>query len=48
MDFVSKLLKVSPVERMTAEQALAHPWFKVVEFGREFLARSLFSNLVTS
>jgi len=29
IDFISKLLKVSPSERMTAVQALDHPWFKL-------------------
>jgi len=28
-DFIENLLIVDPVERMTAEEALAHPWFRV-------------------
>jgi serine/threonine protein kinase len=28
-DFISRLLKVDPSERLTAEQALSHPWFQL-------------------
>ena len=27
-DFISKLLVVNPLKRMTAKEALAHPWMK--------------------
>ena len=30
-DLISKLLCVNPLKRLTAEEALKHPWFKDVK-----------------
>ncbi len=32
-DFIKKLLVVKPSDRMSVDQALAHPWLKVKTFG---------------
>ena len=31
-DLIARLLTCNPNERITAEQALSHPWFKTSEF----------------
>ncbi|XP_068749876.1 phosphorylase b kinase gamma catalytic chain, skeletal muscle/heart isoform-like isoform X1 [Montipora capricornis] len=50
-DLISKLLVVQPKLRLTAEQALEHPWFKGVQYlqqaqGEGFSARSKFKGSV--
>ena len=49
-DLISKLLKYQPNERITAEEALKHPWFNTEDILRinyldENLAKSLLSNM---
>ena len=49
-DLMSKLLKYQPNERITAEEALKHPWFNTEDILRinyldENLAKSLLSNM---
>ena len=40
-DLISKLLKYNPSERITAKDALMHPWFKTSEFTNSYRVNTL-------
>lgn len=40
-DLMTSLLKLNPSERITAEQALAHPWFRSQEFQSIYRAKTI-------
>jgi serine/threonine protein kinase len=39
-DFISKLIKKNPAERLTAQQAVAHPWFDGLSHLRDLYKES--------
>lgn len=44
-DLITKLLKFNPAERITAKDALMHPWFKTAEFTNSYRMNSINSSL---
>ncbi len=49
-DLITKLLKFNPNERITAEQALQHPWFnreeiKLIDYLDDSIAKQMLSNM---
>ena len=47
-DLITKLLRFNPAERITAKDALLHPWFKTGEFTNSYRINTINSSLAQS